>query len=231
MQSEVLEPKIQRRFDWWKCSWIVSEIYMQMTVNVDQLDEILRSSAKIYKHDRTTTVAAVKVGEQNFVLKRYNARNHWHIVKRAFRRTRARRCWQMSYVFRRAGLNVAEPALMLEKRFGPVRQVAYFMNRKLRGEELLGLLPEMPREKQEKVVLAIKHIFEKMRQHKISHGDMKASNLIWQDDRLFFIDLDAAQQHITTFGWLAAHSKDKKRFLKNWQTQPQIMQLFKDILE
>jgi len=137
----------------------------------------------------------------------------------------------MSSAFTCAGLNVADPALMFEKRFGPVRQNAYFMNRKLAGEELLDLLPEMPRATQEKVALEIKQIFAKMRRHKISHGDMKASNLIWQDGRLFFIDLDAAQKHITAIGWLAAHRKDKKRFLKNWRTQAPIMNLFKNLMD
>lgn len=231
MQQEAPEQQIQKNSNWWKCSWIMPEISSEILDNVEQLDEILDSSVQVYKHDRTTSVAAVKMGEQNFVLKRYNARNYWHVVKRAFRRTRARRCWQMSYAFKRAGLNVAEPILMFEKRFGPICQNAYFMNRKLRGEELLGLLPEMSCEKQQKVASEIKHIFVKMRQHKISHGDMKASNLIWKEDKLFFIDLDAAQKHITPIGWLAAHRKDKKRFLKNWQAQPQLMTLFNDLMD
>jgi tRNA A-37 threonylcarbamoyl transferase component Bud32 len=204
---------------------------MQSPVSVGQLDDLLESSAKLYKHDRTTTVAAVKVGEQEFVLKRYNARNRWHKVKRAFRRTRARRSWQMSYAFKRAGLKVAQPVLMFEKRFGPVRQNAYFMNRKLQGDELLGLLPKMSSDERERVALEIKNIFEKMRRHKISHGDMKASNLIWQDKSLYFIDLDAAQKHITPIAWLAAHRKDKKRFLKNWQSQPHLLKFFEKLMK
>ena len=231
MQQEVAEQKIQHDSDWWRCSWIGSEVSLQLPVIPDQLDEMLETSENLYKHDRTTTVAAVTVGNRRCVLKRYNARSYWHIVKRAFRRTRARRSWQMSYAFRQAGLNVAEPMLMFEKRFGPVRQDAYFMNSELRGEELLGLLPTMSADQQARVVLEMKQIFIKMRRYKISHGDMKASNLIWQNNSVYFIDLDAALKHITPIGWLAAHRKDKKRFLKNWRSQPQIMMLFDKLMD
>lgn len=182
---------------------------------------------RVLKDDRTTTVASVVFGTKHVVLKRYNPRNQWHKVKRALRKSRARRCWDMSYVFQQAGLNVSPPLLMLEDRFGPFRRNAYFANELLHGKELLNELPNMDGTGKEAVRLAVYDAFSKMSDARISHGDMKATNLLWVDGELFFIDLDAAERHGRwSLTWRASHNKDKKRFLKNWDQEPDIAKLF-----
>ena len=65
-----------------------------------------------------------------------------------------------------------------------------------------------------------------MQEHKISHGDLKATNLLWVDNQLYFIDLDAARQHKTIASWQRANKRDKKRFLKNWRDTPELEALF-----
>lgn len=200
----------------------------QSVLNADHatLGSLLDDSTTLLKDDRTTTVGKLELASQSFVLKRYNARSRGHRFKRALRRSRARRCWNMSYAFARAGLNVAAPVLMYEHRFGPLRLDAYFATEFLVGDELLSALPSMSVVEQAAVVAAIDVAFSKMRVAKLTHGDMKASNLLWVSGMLYFIDLDAAQQHRTEFSWRAKHAKDKKRFLKNWRSQPEILDLF-----
>lgn len=194
-----------------------------------QLDGLLGAveEADILKDDRTTTVSKIVIENQAFILKRYNARNHWHTVKRAFRKSRARRCWKMSFEFKRAGLNVSEPVMMFEDRYILVRKDAYFANRLLLGDELLTMLPDMQESEQKQVKAAVMHAFKVMEEAKISHGDMKATNLLWVDQQLYFIDLDAAKKHAQWSPmWTKAHAKDKKRFLKNWHNQPELLELF-----
>ena len=226
MNRDWLDQEIQTVSNWRHQYWLASSPALQLVPDPEKLDAALAKSHSIYKDDPTTSVAAIKSGDRDFVLKRYNARSQGHKIKRAFRRSRARRCWTMSYHFQRAGLNVAAPTMMFEKRFGPIRSDAYFVNQYLQGNELLGLLPEMSVQQQREVGTAIKYAFEQMHIHKLSHGDMKASNLLWVDGELYFIDLDAARKHLSRFGWQAAHRKDKKRFFKNWRDKPELFQLF-----
>lgn len=193
------------------------------------LKERLLDARSVFKDDRTTTVACINEGALHSVLKRYNPRTNGHKLSRAFRQTRARRCWKMSYAFARAGLNVAQPLLMYEQRFGPIRLDAYFVNAMLVGEELLSALPTMSDDQQNSVVQSVKQAFEIMHKAKLTHGDMKASNLLWVDGELFFIDLDAAQRHSSYVTWNVSHNKDKKRFLKNWADQPELLALFDDL--
>ncbi len=210
----------------WNCRYWMTEKSFNEKLSYLELNTLIEKSDRIFKNDRTTTVVKIEQGGGSFVLKRYNARNQMHKIKRAFRQSRASRCWQMSYLFQRAGLNVSEPVLMFEKRFGPIRSEAYFLNNHLVGSELLSLLPEMSNNDQIKVKKAIMDAFEKMQRNKISHGDMKASNLMWVNGGLFFIDLDASRKHLTSIGWKLAHKKDKKRFMKNWKNHPKLIELF-----
>ncbi|MFT6408172.1 MAG: tRNA A-37 threonylcarbamoyl transferase component Bud32 [Arenicella sp.] len=197
-----------------------------LPLNAKSLNQLLVDTSTAFKHDRTTTVSRVQLADEAMVLKRYNPRNQWHKIKRALRRSRARRCWQMSYAFSEAGLNVAAPILMLEDRFGPFRLNAYFVNEFLEGQELMTVLPTMNDAQQLIVAAAIEDAFEKLKAARLTHGDLKASNLMWSNDRLYFIDLDAAQQHRNPVTWLKGHNKDRKRFLKNWQGDSQLLAIF-----
>ncbi len=191
-------------------------------------DEQLLDTRDALKHDKTTTVKKLYLNDETLVLKRYNARNTWHHLKRALRITRANRCWCMSYHFQRAGLNVAEPLVMLERRWGPLRKDAYLLTKCLEGQELLSRLPAMEEQERLQVKAAIDAAFAAMQAYKISHGDMKASNLLWVDERLFFVDLDAASKHRSRLSWRHAHNRDKQRWLKNWQDDPDLLALFEE---
>lgn len=211
----------------WFARRVVAQNYIeQLPLNVSGMNAALQTKESLLKDDRTTTVARLDIDNQSLVIKRYNPRSHWHKIKRALRRTRADRCWQMSYALAEAGLNVAHPILMLEQRFGPIRLNAYFVNELLEGEELMTALPRMGAEDQQLVKQAIAEAFDKMKHAMITHGDLKASNLIWKDSKLYFIDLDAAQVHRSNSTWLKANKKDRKRFLKNWNNSPELLALF-----
>jgi tRNA A-37 threonylcarbamoyl transferase component Bud32 len=120
---------------------------------------------------------------------------------------------------------------MHEKRWGPLRQNAYFVTEYLEGTELLGLLPSMNAQQQRQVAAEVVKAFEIMRREKLTHGDMKASNLLWVDGQLFFIDLDAATKHRSLISWRRSHARDLKRFKKNWLEHAELNQLFEQLLQ
>ena len=222
-----LEQQLVKVKDWRQQYWASMVFALSTPITQKKLDRALAHSPQSVKHDRTTTVVKWVFESHHFVLKRYNPRTPFHKIKRALRRSRARRCWIMSYHFQRAGLNVPAPALMYERRFGPIRLMAYFANRFIPGEELLTGLATMPPEQQQKVAAAVEQSFKLMREYKISHGDMKASNLLWHNEELYFVDLDAARKHRSRLTWQRAHVRDRKRFYRNWDDAPELQKLFR----
>ena len=63
---------------------------------------------------------------------------------------------------------------------------------------------------------ALLTLFEMLYRLRISHGDLKAANLIWHEGRVWLIDLDAVKQHRSDTAFARAWRSDRARLLRNW---------------
>ena len=75
----------------------------------------------------------------------------------------------------------------------------------------------------EKTLGEIVEILCKLRHERISHGDLKASNILLSSRGPVLIDLDAMRQHKTESTYQQAARKDINRFLRNWQDNPALL--------
>jgi tRNA A-37 threonylcarbamoyl transferase component Bud32 len=55
-----------------------------------------------------------------------------------------------------------------------------------------------------------------MHDYKISHGDMKLSNFIYESDLLHVLDLDSMERFTSARRFHTRFTKDLARFRKNW---------------
>lgn len=188
------------------------------------------NSSEVLKHDRTTTVIASSIAHGSALLpcivKRYNAKSAWHRISRAVRESRAARCWRMSFKFAAAGVYIPKPLYMFEQRFFGFRRGAYFASQRIKGDELLTVFAELDESAKRKVVEAVRTFFWQLESARLSHGDLKASNLIWDGEHLWAIDLDAACEHYSRAAWRKANLKDRRRFLKNWASSSTLTRYF-----
>jgi len=72
----------------------------------------------------------------------------------------------------------------------------------------------------------IAQLLHKLQQQQISHGDLKASNILIADKEAMLIDLDAMRQHADTAVFEKAWSWDIKRFMQNWDDDKGLHELF-----
>ncbi len=185
----------------------------------------------LYKDDRTTTVAMVHGDDQRFVIKRYNTKNPWHAVRRAVRTTRAQTCWRLSHRFLETGLFTPPPVAMVEERIGPLRQRSYYITEHVRGVPFTEYLEYLSEDsKHDDIVGALGELFFTMLKFGLSHGDMKANNLLVIERRVMLLDLDAAKSHRTAFGAHRAYRRDRSRFLRNLDAQPVLRRRFDEAL-
>ena len=63
---------------------------------------------------------------------------------------------------------------------------------------------------------AIVSLFSSLHSLRISHGDLKATNLLFDDGKVFVIDLDAVCQHRSQQSYASAWRRDRERLLRNW---------------
>lgn len=62
----------------------------------------------------------------------------------------------------------------------------------------------------------MRRLFAQLAESRIAHGDLKATNFIWNGRELCVLDLDAMRQHGSAAAWRRAWHRDRARFLANW---------------
>lgn len=170
---------------------------------------------QLLKDGNTCTVARVEIGGRVLVVKRYNLKSFRHALSRFWRPSRAWHSWVAGHRLAFYGICTPEPLAMLEERVGPLRRRAFLVTKFCPGESLMQhLSPD--REPDEAEAKAIEDFFGALFRLKISHGDMKASNLLWCAGRLSVIDLDAMVQHDSHNAFVRDWRRDRERFLRNW---------------
>lgn len=176
------------------------------------------AQGSIIKNDGTTTLAKINIDQKTVLIKRYNIKNIIKFFSRLLRKSRASNCWYMAEYLYQHNIATPRPLMMLEKRFAYVSYHSYFAMEFLEGEHLLDYLQKASLAEQKHVLAEACSIIQSLRKLNIVHGDMKATNWLLSNNKLYLLDLDAAKISYQT----RKFTKDKQRFLKNWQAFPHL---------
>ncbi|MEX0943032.1 MAG: lipopolysaccharide kinase InaA family protein [Pseudomonadales bacterium] len=180
------------------------------------------------KDSPTSTVAIVAVSGRSLVIKRYNMKNFWHRIKRAFRRSRAWKSWANACRMEVVGIPSVKPVALVEHRIGPLRGKAYFITEYVAGPDALASIRNLGHPNGE--LEALTSILQELADSQISHGDMKATNFVMAEQGPVILDLDAMKEHGSRASFRRAFQRDIKRFMQNWQDRPEIASRFEGLL-
>lgn len=191
------------------------------------------ADGKLIKRGNTSTVALATIDDQCVLIKRYNIKNWKHAVNRAFRSTRAFRSWTNAHRLGFYGINTPKPIAFVEERWGPLRRKAYYISEYCSGDTSLDFFhnPGIEQKRKLQIAESIAEQLIKLRNLKISHGDLKASNILISGDQVLLIDLDSMKEHTCSYRFEKAWKKDLKRFVKNWSESKSTTALFKKYLD
>lgn len=162
------------------------------------------------KQGHTATLALVGHGGRQLVIKRYNIKSAGHALSRAWRPSRAWHAWREAHRLRFLGIPTPRPLALIERRVGPLRGRAWLVTDYCAGTSLAQLPLD------EAIMRAAGELFRRLVAARITHGDLKASNLLWHDGRIHLVDLDATRQHAREGAFRRAWQRDRARFLRNW---------------
>ncbi|MDH3687889.1 MAG: lipopolysaccharide kinase InaA family protein [Gammaproteobacteria bacterium] len=202
----------------------------------DQLKELLDDpdrylldrGGSILKTDRASTVGLAEIDSRTLVIKRYNTRGIGHAIRRSLRRSRASICWRNAHDLLNIGVETPRPVGFIEQRFGPVRRRSYLITEYVQGEVCLSFFQSNKNDELlSKVTTGLVTVFQTLAKCRMSHGDLKATNIIIQEGCPILIDLDGMHSHRSTFAFQRAFERDKERFLRNWSEMPAIEELFR----
>jgi len=175
------------------------------------------------KDGNSTTVMRLCIDGRDVVVKRYNSKSLWHQLKRLFSSTRAWRSWRNAHMLEMLGIATPAPLLMLERRSGPVRGISWFVTDYVDGIEVKKLLQEKSVDSAvwQQTMAQFRELFIGLGEYAIVHGDTKATNFLSAAGRLTVLDLDAMRQETDSGRYRRARSRDLKRFVRNFDKNPQ----------
>lgn len=188
--------------------------------------------AQLIKAGNTCTVWVVPVDGRQLVIKRFNIKGWCHGLQRAMRRTRAAVCWRNVHRLRFYEIPTATPVAMIEERTGPLRGRAFFITERLpgvRGDDYFfhgaegGLCDRAAAQ-------AVVACLAGLAQCRISHGDLKASNILVDGEQAALVDLDAMREHGSAIRARYGQRRDLRRFLRNWERCPPVYALFAGLI-
>ena len=173
-----------------------------------------RVEETILKPGNSQTVWVTSMGGRDVVVKRYNLKNPWHALRRVFTRSRASRSWENAHRLRAYHIPTPEPLAMIEERRFGLRQRAWLITAKARG---IGAKSYIPDHSDEPTLERLVSVVRAFGENGLVHGDMKATNFMLADESIEVIDLDSMFRPLTGPVLRARVTKDRRRFLKNWQ--------------
>ncbi|WP_285274619.1 lipopolysaccharide kinase InaA family protein [Halopseudomonas bauzanensis] len=185
----------------------------------------------LLKDGGSSTVARVTVGDRQVVIKRYNIKGFSHWLKRFWRPSRAWHSWLAGWRLHFLGIATPQPLAMIERRIGPLRREAWLITDYCPGENLFQHLGEAGDVLPDPAAAeAMQHTFRQLNEARISHGDFKATNLLWHENRVWLIDLDAMQSHDSETGWRKGWARDRARFVRNWRADSKLAGWLEQVL-
>ncbi len=191
------------------------------------LDDLIAQSLQPLKHGNSATVVRFEFNAQQVALKRYNIKNGWHGLKRALQPSRAARAWANAYRLKLLNIATAKPLMLLETRQYGLRGKAYLLSEFIDAADVAEYFANTHNKTERaETVKNIVTLFYKLYLLKLSHGDMKASNIKVVDNKPVLIDLDSMRQRQSTFFFERAHMRDLRRFMRNWQADNALYNAF-----
>jgi len=193
------------------------------------------ANGRYLKKGNTATVALIDVAGRPLIIKRYNIKNWLHRAGRFWRASRGWSSWVSAYRLRFDALPTPCPIAIKEERWGPFRGRAYLVCEYVPGVDLLTYYNALSSTSDADVRVAelveeeVRQLFDGLWQAGVSHGDMKATNILVREDKLQLIDLDAMTIHRTAQSLTSGLESDLKRFFRNWNASQH--QRFESVLK
>lgn len=187
---------------------------------------------EILKAGRSATIIKTQMADKTYVIKRYNMKNIWHWLRRTLRSTRAAESWRLANTLRLFGIATPKPIAFVEKRFLGLRSTSYLIMEYVDGPNLLQYFAHYQANdpRYEKVAERVMTLLKNIAKMQMSHGDLKATNILIENDQPLLIDLDGMKEYKKQSKANRIYKQEMKRFMQNWEAQPTVKALFEKFL-
>ncbi|MGA2093473.1 MAG: lipopolysaccharide kinase InaA family protein [Sedimentisphaerales bacterium] len=163
---------------------------------IEQIDTLM-NKGQIFKNDKTSYVSRLMWNGKDIVIKRYNHRGLFHLLRHTIMGSRAKQSWLYGYRLMMLGIPTPKPVAYIELRKGPLVWKSYLITEYVDGQNLHYFLRDkaIGQERRFVVVRQILEMIENLHKNKITHRDLKPTNILVTADGPALTDLDAITVH------------------------------------
>ena len=190
--------------------------FCQDVESLDFIEKIdtLMDKGQILKNDDTSYVSRLTWNSKDVVVKRYNHKGFIHSLRHTIKRSRARRGWLHGHRLGMLNIATPRPLAYIEQRRGLLVWQSYLVTEYVEGQKLYDFLrnSNVADEQRSIAMQQVKNLLDKMGKYRITHGDLKHTNILVTENGPVLTDLDGMKVYRWNWCFKIKRDKDIARF-------------------
>lgn len=184
---------------------------------VGDMDRIMEDG-QILKRGNTCFVSKIELSGVQTVVKRYNHKGIIHSLRHTIKRSRARRCWLHAHRLGVLHIATPRPLAYIEQCWGPLLWKSYLITEYVAGQRLYDFLRDRAVSGQQRssTIRQIEQMLEELGKYRITHGDLKHTNILIAESGPVLTDLDGLRVHKCKWTCKIKLARDVSRFDKDF---------------
>jgi tRNA A-37 threonylcarbamoyl transferase component Bud32 len=177
---------------------------------LEQIDSLM-DAGRILKRGNTSYVSVVVWNGRKIVVKRYNYKGFIYSLRITLKGSRAKHCWLFGHLLLMLGIATPKPVAFIEHRKGLLLWKAYIITEFVDGQKLRDFLIEnnSDQSKMSEIKQRLTALLVKMSANFLTHGDLKFTNILVDENGLVLTDLDSMRNHKWQWIFNIRNARDK----------------------
>jgi tRNA A-37 threonylcarbamoyl transferase component Bud32 len=190
--------------------------FCQETEPVDFIRQIdaRMDAGQILKNGNTCYVSRLTWDGTDVVVKRYNHKGLIHSLRHTLKTSRARRGWLDAHHLGMRQIATPKPLAYIEQCKGSLVWTSYLVTQYTEGPSLYHFLRDtkITAEQRATAIRQVKRLLDQLAKYRITHGDLKHTNILMTENGPTLTDLDSVQFHLCDWTYRMRSARDRVHF-------------------
>ncbi len=190
---------------------------------IERVDALM-DAGQILKDGDTCYVSRLTWNDRDVVVKRYNHLGLVHSLRYTIKKSRASRGWLNAHYLDAIQVRSPRSLAYIEQRRGLLLWQSYLVTEYVEGRMLWQLLrdDDITEPQRLNAIRAVVELLDRLWKCRITHGDLKHTNILITENGPVLTDLDAMMVHRWEPLYRNKLTKDKRRFLRKTDVSPEL---------
>jgi tRNA A-37 threonylcarbamoyl transferase component Bud32 len=188
---------------------------------IEQID-MLMDGGRILKTGDATFVSNITWNNKDIVVKRYDNKGFIHSLRHTIKKSRARKGWLYAHLLGVLDIDTPKALAYIEQRRGLLIWQSYLVTQYIEGENLWLFLRDndVTEQRKKDVIQQVVRLLDKLWKSRITHGDLKHTNVLVTENGPVLTDLDGMIVHRWELLYRNKQAKDMERFIRKTSISP-----------